>query len=103
MLCRTAERLREIFASVAGASAACSCGSSLSGPATPGTSVSLGFKSLQGAEILNGTRTGPAGFGAEVGTDGPLEAGTLSESDPPVPFGGSLKGIRVGAAEVEVV
>jgi len=40
-----------------------------------------------------------AGAGGGVGTGGPLEAGTLSESGAhPPPFGGSLNGILVGPA-----
>src|SRR5438046_10592710 len=35
-------------------------------------------------------------FGTPVGMGGPLEAGTLSEADAPIPFGGIRKGILVG-------
>ena len=38
----------------------------------------------------------PAAAGKEFGTDGPLEAGTLSGAGASVPFGESLKGMRVG-------
>jgi len=41
-------------------------------------------------------RTGAGGDGKRFGTDGPLEAGTLSGAGPSVPFGESLKGIRAG-------
>ena len=39
--------------------------------------------------------TGAGGEG-KFGTDGPLEAGTLSVAGAPVPFGESLKGMRFG-------
>src|SRR6187455_163459 len=60
----------------------------------------LGRKSSEGADILNGIRVGAGGVGKPVGTDGPLEAGTLSGAGPPVPFGESLKGMRVGEFDV---
>src|SRR5207248_3294433 len=62
--------------------------------------VSFGLRSAFGGVILNGILTGAAvlgGAGGGVGTGGPLEAGTLSEADAPVPFGGSVNGILVGA------
>src|SRR5947209_18340184 len=40
--------------------------------------------------------TGASGDGKGFGTDGPLEAGTLSGAGASVPFGESLKGIRAG-------
>src|ERR1043165_10119159 len=40
--------------------------------------------------------TGAKGDAKEFGTDGPLEAGTLSDAGASVPFGESLKGIRLG-------
>src|SRR6185369_7258671 len=39
---------------------------------------------------------GASGDGKGFGTDGPLEAGTLSGAGASVPFGESLKGIRLG-------
>src|SRR5256714_3528351 len=39
---------------------------------------------------------GDNGEAKEFGTDGPLEAGTLSDASASVPFGESLKGIRLG-------
>src|SRR5205814_2563136 len=56
----------------------------------------LGRASSTGGLILNGMRTGAGGDGKRFGTDGPLEAGTLSGAGASVPFGESLKGIRVG-------
>src|ERR1700676_579169 len=63
----------------------------------PGTSVNFGRRSSLGGFTLNGAGGGGiAFFGDRVGTGGPLEAGTLSEADAPVPFGGRLKGMRAG-------
>src|SRR5262252_9143387 len=46
-------------------------------------------------EILNGIRVG-VGECKLVGTDGPLEAGTLSGAGPPVPFGEISRDTLVG-------
>ena len=49
---------------------------------------------------MNGIRVGAGADGKLVGTDGPLEAGTLSGAGPPVPFGESSREMRVGMADM---
>src|SRR6476646_3997764 len=49
---------------------------------------------------VSGRGAGASGVGKEFGTDGPLEAGTLSGAGASVPFGENLKGIRAGVCGV---
>src|SRR5207245_4232599 len=68
-----------------------------------GVDVAPGFDGNGSGNVLPGGAfgfsTGGSGVnGKEVGTGGPLEAGTLSDADAPVPFGEtSIKGIFLGA------
>ena len=63
-----------------------------------GVDVAPGFDGNGSGNVLPGGAfgfsTGGSGVnGKEVGTGGPLEAGTLSDADAPVPFGKIAKGV----------
>src|SRR6266404_3486975 len=106
--------LRSPFPAGAGATGGFGDGSDFAAGSIPGTRVNLGRISLLGALTVIGTGgrggwsavtfllgscggavTVDSGSDAEVGTGGPLEAGTLSAADAPVPFGGRWNGISL--------